>query len=103
MRDREAAGARDPRGPDDALRRRRTPARADGSRARQPRSGVRRQRRRRRRVRLQLRERKVCLGVLSAIAVIAGPAPANAQAVTFDTTHSFFTEAPTGSHMTVYT
>lgn len=52
---------------------------------------------------MQLGERKVCVGVLAAIAVIVEPAPAHAQAVTFDTTHSFFTEAPTGSHMTVYT
>ncbi len=35
--------------------------------------------------------------------LMASGREARAQAVTFDTTHSLYTEAPTGSHMTVYT
>lgn len=47
--------------------------------------------------------RRTTLGVRLAIAAIAASGAARAQAVTFDTAHSFYTEAPTGSHMTVYT
>jgi hypothetical protein len=53
-------------------------------------------------VRLQL-TRPASLAVRIAIATIATAAGARAQAVTFDTTHSLYTEAPTGSHMTIYT
>ena len=52
---------------------------------------------------MQLKGRALSLGVRIAIATIAASAGARAQVVTFDTAHSFFTEAPTGSHMTVYT
>lgn len=54
-------------------------------------------------MRLQLR----ALTWLAALAFVVGSTAAEgearAQAVTFDTTHSLYTEAPTGSHMTVYT
>ncbi|MGO9708815.1 MAG: DUF3570 domain-containing protein [Polyangiaceae bacterium] len=42
-----------------------------------------------------------CLAL--AIALVASSPEARAQVVEFDTTHSFYTEAPTGSHMTIYT
>ncbi len=41
--------------------------------------------------------------VAIAVALAAAPAVARAQVVTFDTTHALYTEAPTGSHMTIYT
>ena len=67
-------------------------------------AAVRRQRRCWRRLRLQLsgaRPESAPYG--SRCATIAASGAAHAQAVTVDTTHSFYTEAPTGSHMTIYT
>ncbi len=52
---------------------------------------------------MQLSGRTRLAGAVLAAALIAAPGRARAQAVTFDTAHSFYTEAPTGSHMTVYT
>jgi hypothetical protein len=52
---------------------------------------------------LQLRPRAAWLAVRLAVVSIAAAGAARAQVVTFDTAHSFYTEAPTGSHMTVYT
>ncbi len=52
---------------------------------------------------MQLTGRAATLAVRIAIATIATAAGARAQVVTVDTAHSFYTEAPTGSHMTVYT
>jgi Protein of unknown function (DUF3570) len=54
-------------------------------------------------VRLQLRGRASSVALRLAIATIAASAGARAQAVTFDTSHALYTEAPTGSHMTIYT
>lgn len=52
---------------------------------------------------MQLKRSARLVGTGFAIAAIAIAVPARAQVVTFDTAHSFYTEAPTGSHMTVYT
>jgi hypothetical protein len=54
-------------------------------------------------VRLQLKPRPAGVALRLAIVMIAVAGGARAQAVTFDTSHALYTEAPTGSHMTIYT
>jgi len=51
---------------------------------------------------LQLATRARLVGLGVAIGSIVPAAEARAQAVTVDTTHSLYTEAPTKTHMTVY-
>src|SRR5450755_4289464 len=100
LRDARSPAARHPGRPHDAVRLR-GPARGlAASRARQPRRVDGRHRRLRRRLRVQLR------GLLSAAGVacvLAWAGTSRAQVAEFDTTQTVFYEAPTRTHMFVYT
>ena len=51
---------------------------------------------------MQLTPRAAIIAVLVAAAVLVVAAPARAQVLELDTTHSVFYEAPTKTHMFVY-
>src|ERR1700733_15027631 len=100
--DGRAAAARDLGRSDDAVRHRRQARYGATSRSREPGRIDGRNRGLGRRVRVQLRRSLGLAAAAVAFAAAAAEGIARAQYVTFDTAHSVFYEAPTKTHMLVY-